>query len=580
MQGTGEKEMNTDVKTTVRLNGLARRLADDGLLDATTVREATDAANHNSSTLLSHLIQHDIVPVARLASAAAAEFGIPLVDITALDLTDTPINLISEKLLHRHKLLPVFVRGKTLFVATADPTNQLALDEVSFNSGLVVEPLIVAADSLDAAIDSAGDAQDTSFDEFSEDDDDILSNLEVDTSSQEQDSDDSAIDEAPVVKFVSKILLDAIRKGASDIHFEPYEDKYRVRYRLDGVLKQAASPPNAMARRIASRLKVMAQLDIAERRVPQDGRIKLNLSKKKSIDFRVSTLPTLFGEKIVLRILDSSVTKLGIEVLGFEKNQQEDFLTAVNKPYGLVLVTGPTGSGKTVTLYTALNILNDGGQNISTVEDPVEIRVEGINQVQQNVKAGLTFAKALRSFLRQDPDVIMVGEIRDLETADIAVKAAQTGHLVLSTLHTNDASESITRLAQMGVAAFNIISAVNIVLAQRLVRVLHKCKHVEEIHAAALEEIGYSEEEINNNLTIYAPTGCSGCNDGYRGRSGIFEVMPISTELKSIILEGGNALKINAQARREGIIDLRRAALNKVSTGVTGLAEINRVTKD
>ncbi|MCF6224737.1 MAG: type IV-A pilus assembly ATPase PilB [Xanthomonadales bacterium] len=572
--------MNTDVKTTVHLNGLARRLVDNGLVDATTIREATHAANHNSSTLLSHLIQHDMVPVDRLAFAAASEFGIPLIDISALDLKNAPTGLINEKLLHRHKLLPVFVRGKTLFVATADPTNQLALDEVSFNSGLIVEPLIVAADSLDSAIDSAGNAQETSFDEFSEDDDDILSNLEVDASSQEQDSEDSAIDEAPVVRFVSKILLDAIRKGASDIHFEPYEDNYRVRYRLDGVLKQVATPPNLMSRRIASRLKVMAQLDIAERRVPQDGRIKLSLSKKKSIDFRVSTLPTLFGEKIVLRILDSSVTKLGIEVLGFEKKQQEDFLHAVNKPYGMVLVTGPTGSGKTVTLYTALNILNDGGQNISTVEDPVEIRVEGINQVQQNTKAGLTFAKALRSFLRQDPDVIMVGEIRDLETADIAVKAAQTGHLVLSTLHTNDASESITRLAQMGVAAFNIISAVNVVLAQRLVRVLHKCKHIEEIPAAALQEIGYSEEEVNSNITIYAPTGCSACNDGYRGRSGIFEVMPITAELKSIILKGGNALKISAQARSEGIIDLRRAALNKVSIGVTGLAEINRVTKD
>ncbi len=573
--------MNTDVKTTVRLNGLARRLVDDGMLETAAAREATLEANHSSSTLLSYLIKKDLVPLDRLAFAAASEFGMPLVDIHSLDLKEAPFDIINENLLSRHKILPVFVRGKTLFVATADPTNQLALDEVSFNSGLIVEPLIVTADTLDTAIENAGNAQNTSFDDFGDDDDETLSSLEVDPSSQEQDSaDDSSIDEAPVVRFVSKILLDAIRKGASDIHFEPYEDRYRVRYRLDGVLKQVASPPSLMARRISSRLKVMAQLDIAERRVPQDGRIKLKLSKKKSIDFRVSTLPTLFGEKIVLRILDSAVTKLGIEVLGFEKKQQEDFLGAVNKPYGMVLVTGPTGSGKTVTLYTALNILNDDGRNISTVEDPVEIRVEGINQVQQNTKAGLTFAKALRSFLRQDPDVIMVGEIRDLETADIAIKAAQTGHLVLSTLHTNDASESITRLAQMGVAAFNIISAVNIVMAQRLVRVLHKCKHVEEIPATALHELGYSEEEINAGLTIYAPTGCTSCNDGYRGRSGIFEVMPITTELKSIILEGGNALKIGAQARNEGIIDLRQAALNKVSAGVTGLAEINRVTKD
>ncbi|MCF6262294.1 MAG: type IV-A pilus assembly ATPase PilB [Xanthomonadales bacterium] len=573
--------MNTDVKTTVRLNGLARRLLNAGALDADTARDAIHSASHSGSTLLGYLIANNLVPLDQLATAAAAEFGIPLVDINALDLKDAPISLISDTLLNRHKLLPVFVRGKTLFVATADPTNQLALDEVSFNSGLIVEPLIVAADRLNAAIESADNAQDTSFDDFGDDDDDILSNLEADSSALEQEStEDNAADEAPVVRFVSKILLDAIRKAASDIHFEPYEDRYRVRYRLDGVLKQVASPPNLMARRIASRLKVMAELDIAERRVPQDGRLKLTLSKKKSVDFRVSTLPTLFGEKIVLRILDSSVTRLGIEVLGFEEKQQEDFLSAVNKPYGMVLVTGPTGSGKTVTLYTALNILNDDGRNISTVEDPVEIRVEGINQVQQNIKAGLTFAKALRSFLRQDPDVIMVGEIRDLETADIAIKAAQTGHLVLSTLHTNDASESITRLSQMGVAAFNIISAVNIVLAQRLVRVLHKCKHAEDIPATAMLELGYSEEEINNKFTLFAPTGCSACTDGYKGRSGIFEVMPITTELKDIILKGGNALEIATQARSEGIIDLRRAALNKVSLGITGLAEINRVTKD
>ncbi len=577
--------MNTNAKTaktTIRLNGLARRLVDAGVINITAAQQAIHTANHNGTTLLSYLIGNKLVPLDRLASTAAQEFGIPLVDINALDLKEAPFDLISEKLLNRHKLLPIFVRGKTLFVATADPTNQLALNEVSFNSGLIVEPLIVMADTLEMAIESAGNAQHTSFDEFDEDDDDAaLSALEADVDARDTESvDDSSVDEAPVVRFVTKILIDAIRKGASDIHFEPYEDVYRVRYRLDGMLTQVATPPVQMARRIASRLKVMAELDIAERRVPQDGRMKMKISKKKSMDFRVSTLPTLFGEKIVLRLLDSSVTKIGIEMLGFESKQQKDFLEAVNKPYGMVLVTGPTGSGKTVTLYTALNILNNEGRNISTVEDPVEIRVAGINQVQQNIKAGLTFAKALRSFLRQDPDVIMVGEIRDLETADIAIKAAQTGHLVLSTLHTNDASESITRLAQMGVAAFNIISAVNIVLAQRLVRVLHKCKQIDEIPSAALQEIGYSEEDIAKSLTIYAPTGCSTCNSGYRGRSGIFEVMPITTELKSIILQGGNALKIAAQARSEGIIDLRRAALNKASLGITGLTEINRVTKD
>ncbi len=574
--------MNTEAKTTVRLNGLARRLVDESVLDAATARELTQAANEQRSTLLSLLIKEDSIPADKLAFAAASEFGIPLVDIQAIDLTDAPFDLVNESLINRHKILPIFTRDKTLFIATADPTNQLALDEVSFNSGLTVEPIIVTADSLTVAIEKASASQSTSFDDFGDEDNDVLDGLEAEAANQEKAAaeSDSGADEAPVVRFVNKILLDGIRKGASDIHFEPYENNYRVRYRLDGVLTTVAAPPTLMSRRIASRLKVMAELDIAERRIPQDGRLKLAISKKKAIDFRVSTLPTLFGEKIVLRILDSSVTKMGIDVLGFEPDQRDHFLEAVKKPYGMVLVTGPTGSGKTVSLYTALNILNDEGRNISTVEDPVEIRVHGINQVQQNAKQGLTFATALRSFLRQDPDVIMVGEIRDLETADIAIKAAQTGHLVLSTLHTNDASESITRLSQMGVAAFNIISAVNLVMAQRLVRVLHKCKKAEDLPPEALLELGYSEEEVESDLTIFSATGCNGCNLGYKGRSGIFEVMPITLELKDIILKGGNALEIAVQARSEGIIDLRRAALNKVKTGFTDLTEMNRVTKD
>jgi len=378
------------------------------------------------------------------------------------------------------------------------------------------------------------------------------------------------VDETPVVRFINKVLLDAIRKGASgasDIHFEPYEDRYRIRYRLDGVLKNVAGPPIQMSRRLSSRLKVMAGLDIAEKRVPQDGRIKMNLSRSKSIDFRASTCPTLFGEKVVLRILDSAATRLGMEQLGFDESQQKQFHEMVKKPYGMILVTGPTGSGKTVTLYTALNMLNDEGRNISTVEDPVEIRVGGINQVQQNTKQGMTFARALRAFLRQDPDVIMVGEIRDLETAEIAIKAAQTGHLVLSTLHTNDAPQSITRLMNMGVPTYNITSAVNLVIAQRLIRNLHVCKQRHDLPREAL-------------LNIYKPVGCPECNEGYRGRSGVFEVMPISDDIARIILEEGNAMRITEQASKEGILDLRQSALNKVAIGTTDLIEINRVTKD
>jgi type IV pilus assembly protein PilB len=382
-----------------------------------------------------------------------------------------------------------------------------------------------------------------------------------------------------VVRFINKVLLDAIRKGASDIHFEPYESRYRIRYRLDGVLKNVAGPPVQMSRRLSSRLKVMAGLDIAEKRVPQDGRIKLALSRNKSIDFRVSTCPMLFGEKIVLRILDSSATKLGIEQLGFDDYQQKLFYEAVKKPYGMVMATGPTGSGKTVSLYTALQLLNDEGRNISTVEDPVEIRVHGINQVQHNTKQGMTFARALRAFLRQDPDVIMVGEIRDLETAEIAIKAAQTGHLVLSTLHTNDAPQSITRLMNMGVPSYNITSAINLVIAQRLVRMLHSCKKKLELPAEALLQAGFAREELED-LTLYQPNGCSECNEGYRGRTGLFEVMPITDAISQIILEEGGSLSIAEQARKEGILDLRQSALKKVAAGITDLIEIDRVTKD
>ncbi|MBT8048825.1 MAG: type IV-A pilus assembly ATPase PilB [Xanthomonadales bacterium] len=570
--------MNTELKVTSNLNGLARRLVEENILDAVAAENACTQSNKKNKTLLGWLIKTGAADAAALASAAAEEYGIPLIDIAAFDLNQAPIGLVSEALIEKHQALPLHLRGNQLFIGMKDPTDHELIDEIAFSSGFHVEPILIAADQVESAIQRAMDATSPAFDEFEDEEglEDVGFQLDTETT---DDSGDPAVDETPVVRFINKVLLDAIRKGASDIHFEPYEARYRIRYRLDGVLKNVAGPPIQMSRRLSSRLKVMAGLDIAEKRVPQDGRIKLNLSRSKSIDFRASTCPTLFGEKVVLRILDSSATKLGIEQLGFDKDQQKIYYEAVKKPYGMVLSTGPTGSGKTVSLYTALQLLNDEGRNISTVEDPVEIRVHGINQVQQNTKQGMTFARALRAFLRQDPDVIMVGEIRDIETAEIAIKAAQTGHLVLSTLHTNDAPQSITRLMNMGVPSYNITSAVNIVVAQRLLRTLHTCKKKLELPPEALLQAGFQKHELED-LTLYQPGGCSECNEGYRGRTGIFEVMPITDDIARIILEEGNALRIAEQARKEGIIDLRQSALNKVSKGITDLIEINRVTKD
>ena len=571
--------MNTELKITSNLNGLARRLVTEAIMDEATANNACTQSNKKNKTLLSWLIKNKTAEPSALASAASDEYGIPLIDIRAFDLGQAPISLVSEALIEKHRALPLHLRGNQLFIGMMDPTDHEIIDEIAFSSGFHVEPILVAADQLQPAIERAMDATSPAFDEF--DDEDGLENVAFDIESEGSDdaSSDPAVDETPVVRFINKVLLDAIRKGASDIHFEPYEERYRIRYRLDGVLKNVAAPPIQMSRRLSSRLKVMAGLDIAEKRVPQDGRIKLNLSRTKSIDFRVSTCPTLFGEKAVLRILDSSATKLGIEQLGFDKAQQEMFHEAVKKPYGMILATGPTGSGKTVSLYTALNMLNDEGRNISTVEDPVEIRVHGINQVAQNTKQGMTFARALRAFLRQDPDIIMVGEIRDLETAEIAIKAAQTGHLVLSTLHTNDAPQSITRLMNMGVPSYNITSAVNLVLAQRLLRTLHVCKKKMDLPPEALLQAGFTKEDLED-LVLYEPNGCSECNEGYRGRTGIFEVMPITDEISRIILQKSDALAIADQARKEGILDLRQSALHKVAMGITDLIEINRVTKD
>ena len=572
--------MNTELKVTSNLNGLARRLVAENILDAATAEHACAQSNKKNKTLLAWLIKNNSADPAALAASAAEEFGIPLIDISAFDLSQAPISLVSEALMEKHDALPLHLRGNQLFIGLKDPTDHEVIDEIAFSSGFHVEPILVAANQLAPAIERAMEATSPAFDDF-DDDEEGLETLgyQLDAETDEDPGADPAVDETPVVRFINKVLLDAIRKGASDIHFEPYESRYRIRYRLDGVLKDVATPPIQMSRRISSRLKVMAGLDIAEKRVPQDGRIKMNLSRNKSIDFRASTCPTLFGEKVVLRILDSSVTRMGIEQLGFDELQQQQFYNMVKKPYGMILVTGPTGSGKTVTLYTGLNILNDEGRNISTVEDPVEIRVEGINQVQQNTKQGMTFARALRAFLRQDPDVIMVGEIRDLETAEIAIKAAQTGHLVLSTLHTNDAPQSITRLMNMGVPTYNITSAVNLVMAQRLIRTLHICKQKHDLPREALLQAGFAKEDLDD-LKIYKPIGCPECNEGYRGRSGIFEVMPITDEISRIVLEEGNAMRIAQQARKEGILDLRQSALIKVAAGQTDLIEINRVTKD
>lgn len=569
--------MNSELKPSGHLHGFARRLVAEGLIDEDAALEAVDLASKNGKTVLAWLTSESDLESDVLAATASVEYGVPLLDVSSLDMTIAPLTLVDERLIQKHNALPLYLRGNSLFIGLADPTDHEVIDEISFSSGFHVEPILVSSGQLADAIERALDSQGAEFDDF---EDEGLEDIGFEQADAEPDNDtDPAVDETPVVKFINKVLIDAIRKGASDIHFEPYERNYRIRYRLDGVLRSVAAPPIQMSRRISSRLKVMAGLDIAEKRIPQDGRIKLNISRNKAMDFRVSTCPTLFGEKVVLRILDSSVTNIGIEGLGFEERQQKAYEEAIFKPYGMVLVTGPTGSGKTVTLYTALNMLNDEGRNISTVEDPVEIRVAGINQVQQNAKQGMTFAAALRSFLRQDPDVVMVGEIRDIETAEIAIKAAQTGHLVLSTLHTNDAPQSVTRLMNMGIPGFNITSALNVVVAQRLLRRLHRCKQRADLPEEALLKAGFDEDEISD-VDLYKPGGCTECNEGYRGRAGVFQVMPITEQISRIILEEGNAMRIADQAKHEGINDLRRSALNKVKEGITDIIEINRVTKD
>lgn len=565
---------------TVQLSGLAKRLVSDEILNEKQAVEAYQYSKKNKIPFVTHLVQSGLSNSRSIAIVAADEFGTPLLDLAVFDTEMLPRDLVDAKLIRNHHALPLFKRGNRLHVAVSDPTNLQALDEIKFNTGITTDAILVEEAKLGAAIEKYLDDADDTLGDL---DDADLENLDISDDFEEKEDDDgtSGADDAPIVRFINKILLDAIKTGASDIHFEPYEKRYRIRCRTDGVLHEVANPPSNLAPRLAARLKVMSRMDISERRIPQDGRIKMKLSKQRAIDFRVNTLPTLWGEKVVLRILDPSSAKMGIDALGYEEDQKEMYMQALAQPQGMILVTGPTGSGKTVSLYTGLNILNTAERNISTAEDPVEINLEGINQVHVNHKVGLDFSEALRSFLRQDPDVVMVGEIRDLETAEIAIKAAQTGHLVLSTLHTNSAPETLTRLRNMGVPAFNIATSVSLIIAQRLARRLcEHCKKPADIPHDTLLSEGFTEEMLNGAQLFAHGDGCSQCLNGYKGRVGIYEVVKVSPEIGKIIMEEGNSLEIARQADSEGFRNLRQSGLMKAAQGVTSLEEVNRVTKD
>jgi type IV pilus assembly protein PilB len=573
---------NASLASTPRsaLGGLPQRLVQDGVVEEAAMLEAV-AATKDGSSIVTHLVRIGAANARDIAIAASSEFGVPLFDLDAINLDPETVRLVSEKLLTKHRVLPVFKRGKRLFLAVADPTNLHAIDEIKFQTGMGVEAVVVEDDKLQKAVDKAVEQADNQMPAFSDEEGMDLDSLEVTGGDESPDDkvtrDD--VEDAPIVRFVNKLMLDAIRRGASDIHFEPYEKTYRVRFRMDGVLKEIAQPPVQLAGKLAARLKVMSRLDIAERRVPQDGRIKMRLSKNRAIDFRVSSCPTLYGEKIVMRILDPSQAQLGIDALGYEPKQKDLYLKFLAKPQGMILVTGPTGSGKTVSLYTGLHILNREDTNISTAEDPSEINLPGVNQVNVNPKVGLTFAAAMRAFLRQDPDVIMVGEIRDLETAEIAIKAAQTGHLVLSTLHTNDAPQTLTRLIDMGVKPYAIATSVSLIIAQRLARRLcNNCKAPMDVPREALVKEGFQSADIEAGMRIFAPKGCANCTDGYKGRVGIYQVMPVTDTIARIILAGGSAVDISDQSNKEGFWDLRRSGLEKVKSGLTSLEEINSVT--
>jgi type IV pilus assembly protein PilB len=571
------------VQASNNLSGLAKRLVSDGVFTAETAQQALLKARAEQRSFISYLITNRIISARRAASAASEEFGLPLLDLDAIPLEVIPKDVVDSKVIVRHHALPLMKRNSRLYVAISDPTNIKALDEMRFTSGLATEAILVEEDKLTRKIEMVLDSEDSTA-SLGDLGDENLDNLEVGASElpKEESSAEDAASDAPIVRFINKILLDAINNGASDIHFEPYEKSYRVRSRIDGILQEVSSPPRNLAARLSARLKVMSNMDIAERRVPQDGRIKLKISAKRSIDFRVNSLPTLWGEKIVLRILDPSSAKMGVDALGFEPGQRELYLETLARPQGMVLVTGPTGSGKTVTLYTGLNILNEEERNISTAEDPVEINMDGINQVHVNPKVGLTFAEALRSFLRQDPDVVMVGEIRDLETAEIAIKAAQTGHMVLSTLHTNSAPETLTRLRNMGVASFNIATSATLIIAQRLARRLCVgCKKPTDIPRETLLEQGFEEAQLDDlHLFEHNPEGCPRCNRGYRGRVGIYEMLEVTPAVAECIMENGSSLDILEVAKREGFATLRTAGLKRVAEGLTSLEEMNRVIKN
>lgn len=563
------------------LSGLARKLVEDGVLEKAKAISAQEAAIKKKTPFVGYLVENKLADAKKIAHSASEEFGVPLVDIDVVDIEPEVVKLVKEKLIRQHHTIPLYKRGNRLFVAVSDPTNLQALDEIKFHVGMTTEAVLACDDRLAAFIEKNLAENDTSLSDLGDDSDlDDVEFADEDAAANEGPTESEA-DDTPVVRFVNKVLLDAINKGASDIHFEPYEKSYRVRFRTDGILAEVASPPLGMSMRLSARIKVMSRMDISERRIPQDGRIKLNLSKTRAIDFRVNTCPTLFGEKIVLRILDPSSAKMGIDALGFEPEQKKVLLENLHKPYGMFLVTGPTGSGKTVTLYTGVNILNQPEINISTAEDPVEINLAGVNQVNVNPKVGLDFGSALRAFLRQDPDVILVGEIRDLETAEIAIKAAQTGHMVLSTLHTNDAPQTLTRMVNMGIPPFNIASAVNLIIAQRLARRLcTQCKKPVDVPKEALLEEGFTKEQVAKGIKIYGPEGCDQCSNGYKGRVGVYQVMPISAQIGKLIMEGCTSLDLAEQAQKEGINDLRQSGLKKVLDGHTSLEEVNRVTKE
>jgi len=568
------------------LHGLPKRLVNDALLDEAAAIKANDAATQANMPLAQYLVEQKILSAYQVANTTAQEFGVPLFDLNSLDLDSCPKKIVESKLLQKHLALPLSMRSNRLQIGVVDPTNHHTINDIRFQVGISVEAIVVEYDKLKTILDAY-------IQENEEDlgaslgtlEDSQLDSIEVDSAGGA--GSDQAItadeDDAPIVRFVNKLLLDAIKRGSSDVHFEPYEHSYRVRFRTDGILEEVAKPPTNLGGRLAARLKVMSRMDISERRLPQDGRIKMRLSERRAIDFRVNTLPTQYGEKIVLRILDPTSAQMGIDALGYEEDQKEAYLKTLNQPQGMILVTGPTGSGKTVSLYTGLNILNTSERNISTAEDPIEINLEGINQVGMNARIGLTFSLALRAFLRQDPDIIMVGEIRDLETAEISIKAAQTGHLVLSTLHTNSAPETLTRLLNMGVPAFNVATSVSLIIAQRLARRLCKfCKiPAKDIPQNILIDEGFETIDMPlQEVQLHQAVGCNKCANGYKGRVGIYEVLGVTPAVSKLIMEGGNSLEIGEQAKLEGFRTLRQSALKKAAEGIISLEETNRVTRD